>query len=125
VSALACDLNALLKLVPDDEALSTFEWRDLGGGLWMFKLASEGPATLLLYRIADGAPKDVFAPHRHLAGEIYLVLKGTIADAEGSYPAGSLVWLPKDSHHQPWAEGETIVLVLWPEGIKVEPGSPP
>jgi anti-sigma factor ChrR (cupin superfamily) len=120
---LSCDLAALLQLVPDEEALDNLEWRDLGTGLELFKLARQGQASLIMYRVASGAPKDVFAPHRHVGGEAYLVLKGAIADESGKYPAGSLVWLPTDSHHQPWAEGETVVVILWPEGVKVGPAS--
>ena len=124
MNALACDLSDLLRLVPDEEKLDLLEWRDFGTGVELFKLASAGQAQCVLYRVAAGAPKDAFAPHRHLGGEAYLVLKGVIADQTGRYPAGSFVWLPRDSHHQPWNEGETIVLVCWPEGVKVGPPSP-
>ena len=46
-----------------------------------------------------------------------------IADETGTYPAGTFVWLPEDSIHTPWAEGETVVLVLWPGGVKIEDAS--
>jgi anti-sigma factor ChrR (cupin superfamily) len=84
------------------------------------KLAREGEAGLVLYRASPGAAKGAFAPHRHTGGEAYLVLKGLIADETGRYGRGSFVWLPRGSHHAPWTEGDTVVLVLWPEGVKKE-----
>jgi len=119
VRALSRDLNDFLQLALDEAALDRLEWRDFGKGVRLGKLAREGKAGLLLYRIAEDAPRDAFAPHRHVGGEAYLVLKGVIADSTGRYPKGSFVWLPPGSHHAPWAEGETIVLVLWPEGVEV------
>ena len=100
--------------------MAGLEWRDFGKGVQLAKLAREGEAGLLLYRIQADAPRDAFAPHRHVGGEAYLVLKGRIADETGSYPEGTFVWLPPGSHHAPWAEGETVVLVLWPEGVRVD-----
>jgi len=120
VRPLSRDLTDFLRLSLDEAALDRLEWRDFGKGVRLGKLAREGKAGLLLYRIEAGAPRDAFAPHRHVGGEAYLVLKGVIADDTGRYPQGSFVWLPPDSKHTPWAEGETIVLVLWPEGVKVE-----
>ncbi|HEX5135388.1 MAG TPA: cupin domain-containing protein [Planctomycetota bacterium] len=117
--ALSRDLTDLLRMHLDEAALDGLEWRDFGKGVRLGKLAREGKAGLLLYRIEAGAPRDAFAPHRHVGGEAYLVLKGVIADSTGRYPAGSFVWLPPGSAHAPWAEGETIVLVLWPEGVEV------
>jgi len=120
VKALARDLNGLFTLHLDEEALRGLEWRDFGKGVRLARLAREGQAGLLLYHVAADAPRDAFAPHRHVGGEAYLVLKGVIADETGRYPAGCFVWLPAGSRHQPWAEGETVVLVLWPEGVRVE-----
>jgi anti-sigma factor ChrR (cupin superfamily) len=120
VRALSRDLTDLLRIDLDETALDRLEWKDFGKGVRLGKLAREGKAGLLLYRIEAGAPRDAFAPHRHVGGEAYLVLKGVIADDTGRYPAGSFVWLPPGSKHTPRAEGETIVLVLWPEGVKVE-----
>jgi anti-sigma factor ChrR (cupin superfamily) len=121
MKALARDLNDLLALRLDEQALDGLEWRDFGTGVKLGKLAREGSASLVLYWVEEGAPRDAFARHRHPGGEAYLVLKGRIADETGSYPAGTFVWLPEDSIHTPWAEGETVVLVLWPGGVKIEP----
>jgi len=119
VSALSRDLGGFLSLGLDDEALSGLDWREVGNGVFIAKLAREGRAGLVLYRIDASAPAGAFFPHRHPGGEAYLVLRGTIADESGRYPEGSFVWLPPDSYHSPRAEGEaeTIVLVLWPEGV--------
>ena len=86
----------------------------------MKALAREGEAGPLLYRIAADAGRDVLAPRRHVGGEAYLVLEGVIGDETGRYPAGTFVWPPANSRHSPWAEGETVVLVLRPEGVEVE-----
>jgi anti-sigma factor ChrR (cupin superfamily) len=118
--ALARDLSDLLKLDLDEETLDELEWRDYGQGVYLAKLAREGGAGLVLYRADAGAPKGAFAPHRHPGGEAYLVLKGVIADESGRYPEGSFVWLARGSKHAPWTEGETVVLVLWPEGVAKE-----
>ena len=122
MKALARDLRDLVRLELDEVALASLEWRDFGKGVQLSKLAREDVAGLVLYRVAPGAPRDAFSPHRHVGGEAYLVLKGVIADQYGRYTAGSFVWLPEDSHHQPWCEGdeETVVLVLWPKGVKIE-----
>lgn len=119
-SSLCCDLNPFLRLELDEAALDAVEWRDYGKGVELGKLAREGTAGLVLYRVAADAPRDAFARHRHHGGEAYLVLKGAIGDEYGRYQKGSFVWLPAGSVHTPWAEGETVVLVLWPEGVEIE-----
>ena len=100
------------------EALDRLEWRDYGKGVELAKLAREGEAGLVLYRVAADAPRNAFFSHLHPGGEAYLVLKGVIGDEHGRYPAGSFVWMPVGSNHTPWAEGETLVLVLWPGGVE-------
>jgi len=120
MKALSRDLTDLLTLKLEDRTLSGIEWRKFGNGVKLGKLEREGAASLVLYWVEDGAPKDAFARHRHPGGEAYLVLKGTIADETGSYPAGTFVWLPEESVHTPWAEGGTVVLVLWPGGVKID-----
>lgn len=87
----------------------------------MGKLAREKAASLVLYRVADGAPPDAFARHRHPGGEAYLVLRGAISDETGRYETGSFVWLPPGSTHTPRAHGPTLVLVLWPSGVAATP----
>ncbi len=117
--ALTHELQPLVRMELNEAALDALTWRDFGKGVELAKLAREGKAGLVLYRVAADAPRDAFARHRHTGGEAYVVLKGVIGDQYGRYPAGSFVWLPPTSEHEPWAEGETIVLVLWPEGVQV------
>ena len=120
MEALSHDLRDLLTLSLNESALDALEWRDYGKGVQLAKLQRGEHASLVLYKVADGAPQDAFAKHRHPGGEAYLVLKGCIGDETGRYEVGSFVWLPPESTHTPWAEGETIVLVLWPRGVTLE-----
>jgi anti-sigma factor ChrR (cupin superfamily) len=112
-------LNDFLRLDVDEAALSGLPWRDFGNGLSMSRLAREGQRELVLYRIAEGAAPDTFVKHEHTGGEFYLVLKGTIADETGTYNKGDIVFLDPRSVHTPRALGETIVLVLWPAGVRI------
>ena len=112
-------LNDFLRLDVDETALSGLPWRDFGNGLSMSRLAREGQRELVLYRIVGGAAPDAFVKHEHTGGEFYLVLKGTIADETGTYNKGDIVFLDPRSVHTPRALGETIVLVLWPAGVRI------
>jgi anti-sigma factor ChrR (cupin superfamily) len=105
MSALSPDLSGLVGFTLDEAALARLQWRPYGKGVSLAKLAREEDAGLVLYKVEAGAPKDAFARHRHPGGEAYLVLKGVIGDEHGRYPAGSVVWLPEDTVHTPWAEG--------------------
>ena len=42
-----------------------------------------------------------------------------IADETGEYEVGDLVFLDPRSVHAPRAIGDTLVLVLWPEGVRL------
>ena len=112
-------LTDLVALRLDEAALARFAWRDFGNGLSMARLAREGKKELVLYRIAEDAAPDAFLRHEHVGGEFYLVLKGSIEDESGAYGAGEIVYLDARSVHTPRARGETLILVLWPEGVKV------
>jgi anti-sigma factor ChrR (cupin superfamily) len=112
-------LTDLLALQVDEAALERLSWRDFGNGLSMARLAREGKKELVLYRIAADAAPDAFLRHEHVGGEFYLVLKGSIEDESGAYRQGDLVYLDPQSIHTPRGRGETIVLVLWPEGVRV------
>jgi len=119
---LARDLGDLLRLEIDDDALARLPWRGFGDGVELAKLAREGECGLVLYRVPAAARGDAFLPHAHPGGEAYLVLRGAIVDETGRYPKGSFVWMPPGSRHAPRGEGETVVLVLWPGGVKVATG---
>ena len=119
VGLLRRSLNDLLRIDVNTEALERLSWRDFGNGLSMCRLAREGARELVLYRIREDAAADAFVKHEHIGGEFYLVLKGKIADETGAYGAGDLVFLDPRSVHAPRAVGETLVLVLWPEGVRL------
>jgi anti-sigma factor ChrR (cupin superfamily) len=112
-------LNDILRIELNAEALDRLSWRDFGNGLAMARLAREGQRELVLYRIATNAASDAFLKHEHIGGEFYLVLKGRIADETGEYVEGDVVFLDPQSVHRPRAVGDTIVLVLWPEGVRI------
>jgi anti-sigma factor ChrR (cupin superfamily) len=112
-------LNDILSFEVDDAGLDRLSWRDFGNGLSMARLAREKDAELVLYRIREDASPDAFLKHEHLGGEFYLVLKGKIADETGDYQRGDVVFLPAQSAHTPRAIGETVVLVLWPAGVRI------
>lgn len=104
------------------DALSRLPWRNFGSGLSMARLAREGKRELVLYRVDAEAAPDAFSKHEHIGGEFYLVLKGKIVDETGEYQEGDVVFLDPQSVHTPRAVGETLVLVLWPEGVRVIDG---
>ena len=112
-------LNDILRIELDADALDRLSWRDFGNGLAMVRLAREGKRELVLYRIATNAASDAFLKHEHIGGEFYLVLKGRIADETGEYVEGDMVFLDPQSIHRPQAIGDTIVLVLWPQGVRI------
>ena len=112
-------LNDFLSIQLDEAALDRLTWRDFGNGLEMSRLAREGKRELVLYRIAADASPQAFLKHEHLGGEFYLVLKGMIADETGEYERGEVVFLDPQSVHTPRAIGETVVLVVWPAGVRL------
>ena len=112
-------LNDFLSFQLDETALNRLTWRNFGNGLEMSRLAREGKRELVLYRIAADASPDAFVKHEHLGGEFYLVLKGKIGDETGEYETGDVVFLDPQSVHTPRAAGETVVLVLWPAGVRL------
>lgn len=82
-------------------------------------LGARRRAGTVLYRIVGDAAPDAFLKHEHINGEFYLVLRGKIADDSGEYEAGELVYLDANSVHTPRAVGDTLVLVLWPGGVRL------
>jgi anti-sigma factor ChrR (cupin superfamily) len=118
-AVLRRSLNDILRIELNAEALDRLSWRDFGNGLAMARLAREDQQELVLYRIAASAASDAFLKHEHIGGEFYIVLKGKIADETGEYVEGDMVFLDPQSVHRPRAIGDTIVLVLWPEGVRI------
>ncbi len=119
MAVLSRSLLDFLKIELDDDALKGLPWRDFGNGLAMARLARAGQRELVLYRISADAQPAAFLKHEHIGGEIYLVLKGRIADETGEYSAGNFVFLEPKSVHSPRAIGDTLVLVLWPVGVRI------
>jgi anti-sigma factor ChrR (cupin superfamily) len=117
-AVLRRSLNDFLSIHLDEAAMGQLQWRDFGNGLSMSRLARADKRELVLYRIADSASPDAFLKHEHLGGEFYLVLKGKIADETGEYEKGDVVFLDPQSVHTPRAIGDTVVLVLWPAGVR-------
>jgi anti-sigma factor ChrR (cupin superfamily) len=118
-AVLRRSLNDFLSFELDDAGLDRLSWRDFGNGLAMARLARENNGELVLYRIREDASPDAFLRHEHLGGEFYFVLKGKIVDDSGEYETGDVVFLPPRSAHTPRAIGETLVLVLWPAGVRI------
>lgn len=93
-------------------------WKDFGTGVRLGKLAREGSTSLVLYDVVSDVDIDAFMPHSHPGGETYLVLEGEVWDEDGTYPEGSIVWMDPESTHTPRTRGQTLILVLWPDGVK-------
>ena len=119
MALLRHSLKDLITIHLNDEALAKLPWKDFGNGLAMARLAREGARELVLYRIKADADPKAFLRHEHIGGEFYLVLKGAIEDETGVYTEGDMVYLDPKSVHTPRGIGETIVLVLWPEGVRI------
>jgi len=95
------------------------KWKDFGTGVRLGKLAREESTSLVLYDCASEVEVDAFMPHMHPGGEVYLVLEGEVYDEDGTYPQGSIVWMKPGSKHTPKTRENTLILVLWPDGVKV------
>lgn len=116
---ISYSLKNLFSVKLNGAGLDRLPWRDFGNGLAMARLAREGKRELVLYRIRADADPKAFLKHEHIGGEFYLVLKGEIADETGSYREGDIVYLDPKSVHTPHGVGDTLVLVLWPEGVRI------
>jgi len=112
-------LKDLVKIELNEPALESLQWKDLGKGLFMSRLIREGEKELVLYRVSADAESVAFSRHEHVGGEFYIVLKGGIEDEYGIYREGDIVFLDPGSVHTPRCIGETIVLVLWPAGVRL------
>ena len=93
-------------------------WKDFGTGVRLGRLYREDACSLVLYEADSEVEVDAFMPHSHPGGEAYIVLEGEVWDEDGTYPTGSLVWMNRNTTHTPRTRGKTLILVLWPEGVK-------
>lgn len=113
------DLSAWLSWNVDRDWIEeNVKWRDFGTGVRLGKLAKEGNTSLVLYDVVSDVDIEAFMPHSHPGGETYLVLEGEVYDEDGTYPPGSIVWMDPGSTHTPRTKGQTLILVLWPDGVK-------
>jgi anti-sigma factor ChrR (cupin superfamily) len=112
-------LKDLIKVELNNDTLASLSWKEFSNGLSMARLARAGEKELVLYRVQADAAQQVFLRHEHVGGEFFLVLKGEIEDENGVYKQGDLVYLEPQSVHTPRGLGETIVLVLWPAGVRI------
>tara|TARA_Y100000996_G_scaffold410935_1_gene394163 strand:+ start:518 stop:880 length:363 start_codon:yes stop_codon:yes gene_type:complete len=94
------------------------KWKDFGTGVRLGRLAREGSTSLVLYDVISDVDIDAFMPHSHPGGEVYVVLEGEVWDEDGTYPEGSIVWMDRETTHTPRTRGQTLILVLWPDGVK-------
>ncbi len=93
-------------------------WKDFGTGVRLGRLYREDACSRVLYEADFEAMVDAVMPHSHPGGEAYIVLEGEVWDEDGTYPAGSLVWMNRETTHTPKTRGKTLILVLWPEGVQ-------
>jgi len=113
------DMSEWLSFTIDRDWLDkNISWRDFGTGVKLGKLKREEKTSLVLYEANSEVTVDAFMPHMHPGGEAYLVLEGEVWDEDGTYPTGSIVWMNRDTTHTPKTRGKTLILVLWPEGVK-------
>jgi len=113
------DLSDWMSVSFDREWLEeNIRWKDFGTGVRLGKLAREGSTSLVLYDCAAEVEVDAFMPHMHPGGEVYLVLEGEVYDEDGTYPKGSIVWMNPGTQHTPKTRENTLILVLWPDGVK-------
>ena len=114
------DMSDWLSFTIDKQWLEeNIAWRDFETGVRLGKLKREEKCSLVLYDADTDVAVDAFMPHMHPGGEAYLVLEGEVWDDDGTYPTGSIVWMDKASEHNPKTRGRTLILVLWPEGVKI------
>jgi putative transcriptional regulator len=119
MTVLRASLNDLVSIQINADGLNRLQWRDFGNGLSMARLGRAEKRELVLYKVdADAAP-GAFLRHEHIGGELYIVLRGKIADESGESQEGDVVFLDRESVHTPRAVGETLVLVFWPEGVRI------
>lgn len=118
--AFSHGLSDWLNMSINREWINTnIKWKDFGTGVRLGKLAKEDSTSLVLYDCIAEVEVNAFMPHMHPGGEVYLVLEGEVYDEEGTYPEGSIVWMKPGSQHNPKTREKTLILVLWPDGIKV------
>lgn len=109
--------GALLQRAATPERL---HWAPLRPGVEFHALygrPGSGPAAALL-RYAPGASVPA---HRHTDYEHILVLDGEQRDANGSYPAGTLLVSPPGSRHAVASDRGCLALAIWAGPLEFDP----
>jgi len=83
-------------------------WLPGHGNLKVMPLHQYGTESVALVKWPAG---EKFIPHTHTGGEEILVLSGEFKDEHGTYPKGTWLRSRHMSHHHPWVDEETIILV--------------
>lgn len=103
-------VNLLSPLVVDSNSMR-FE-PSPHAGIWRKRLQHTGEAehgrVTSIVRFDPGAR---FPHHEHPEGEEILVLEGTFADEQGTYPAGSYIFNPDGFAHAPWSPDGCLLFV--------------
>ena len=73
----------------------------------------------MLYDADSDVEVEDFQTHMPPGGEVNLLLEGEVYDEFGTYPKGSIVWMEPESEHNPKTREKTLILALWPDGVKV------
>ncbi|QYJ87994.1 cupin domain-containing protein [Shewanella mesophila] len=82
-------------------------------GVWRKPLEREAKESGHTTSIVKYEAGSAFATHNHPLGEEILVLDGVFSDEHGDYPQGSYIRNPPGSHHAPFSQqGSTLLVKL-------------
>ncbi|MEM9089741.1 MAG: cupin domain-containing protein [Cyanobacteria bacterium P01_F01_bin.53] len=94
-------------------------WKPFRPGVEIHRLygdSKRGPsAALLKYEPGATVPQ-----HSHTGYEHIIVLSGAQSDAQGTYPAGTLVINPPGSQHNIVSDAGCIVLIIWEKPVVIQ-----
>lgn len=112
--------RAFQELLQRAAAPDRLDWQPLRPGVEfhaLYGLPGQGPAAALL-RYAPGASVPA---HQHTDYEHILVLDGEQRDANGRYPAGTLLVSPPGSRHAVVSDPGCLVLAVWAGPLEFDP----
>lgn len=94
------------------------KWEPFRPGVEIHRLYENGQqgAAAALLKYAPGA---TVPEHDHTGYEHIIVLSGAQSDQHGTYPAGTLVINPPQSHHNIVSESGCIVLIIWEKPVSI------
>ncbi|WOD40614.1 cupin domain-containing protein [Nodosilinea sp. E11] len=107
---------------PDLKAMAAdpeLDWQPFRSGVDIHRLYPAEPdgaaAALLRYQPGASVPR-----HLHTGFEHIFVLSGSQTDANGTYPAGTLVVNPPGTRHTVSSSEGCIVLAIWAKPVEIE-----